>query len=110
MKIKRLQHEAFQTYKDNEFLGAWTVEEFLSNPDVMAHTVNIAEASQIMTEIAELIEDVRKNTVDHYGEECADIVIRVMNFCSRNGIDLEYELEEKIKANKLRAKRHGKEF
>jgi hypothetical protein len=40
--------------------------------------------------------------------ECADIIIRLMNFCSRNDIDLQTAILEKNKKNLTRGKLHGK--
>lgn len=39
--------------------------------------------------------------------EFADVVIRVLDFCEANGIDLETILAEKVEYNKSRSCRHG---
>lgn len=42
--------------------------------------------------------------------EMADVVIRVMDFCGANGIDLEAMILEKLDYNATRGYRHGKKF
>ena len=42
-----------------------------------------------------------------FGPECADIAIRVLETCEEYGIDLAWEITEKMKHNHSRAIRHG---
>lgn len=42
--------------------------------------------------------------------ELADVVIRVLDFCYTEGIDLETIIEEKLAYNATRARLHGKKF
>ena len=42
--------------------------------------------------------------------ELADVVIRVLDFCFTEGIDLETIIEEKLAYNATRAYKHGKKF
>lgn len=39
--------------------------------------------------------------------EYADVVIRVAHYCARLGIDLEYEIDRKLKYNLTRGYKHG---
>jgi NTP pyrophosphatase (non-canonical NTP hydrolase) len=41
------------------------------------------------------------------GSEFADIFIRLLDYCSRFGVDLESEYERKMKYNRTRPYRHG---
>ena len=41
------------------------------------------------------------------GSELADVLIRLLDTCSRRGIDLEVEYRRKVKYNKTRSYRHG---
>ena len=41
------------------------------------------------------------------GSEYADILIRLLDQCERDGIDLEHEYERKIAYNRTRGYRHG---
>ena len=70
---------------------------------------DIGEVGLINTEVSELLEDIRKDKgLSKQGEECADIVIRVMNYCNRKGIDLEDAILTKHYVNMSREKLHGK--
>lgn len=42
--------------------------------------------------------------------EMADVVIRVLDFCGSNDIDLESMVTEKLAYNATRSRKHGKEF
>lgn len=42
-----------------------------------------------------------------FGPECADIAIRILDTCEEYGIDLAWEIEEKMKHNHTRPIRHG---
>lgn len=41
------------------------------------------------------------------GSEFADILIRLLDECDRQGIDIDYELERKLAHNRTRGYRHG---
>ena len=71
---------------------------------------DITELALINTEVAEAIEEIRQKEInkDHLTEECADIVIRVMNFCNRHNIDLQKAIINKNDINEKREFRHGK--
>ena len=62
------------------------------------------------SELSEALEDLRHGKKKHVGEELADCVIRVMDFCEARGVDLEKEILKKIKKNKKRPYKHGKKF
>ena len=69
---------------------------------------DIAEVGLINTEVSELLEDIRKGKDnDILGLECADIIIRVMNYCTRKGINLESYMITKHHVNMRREKLHG---
>lgn len=68
---------------------------------------DIAELGLIVTEISEVIECIRQDdAITNIGFELADIIIRVMNFANRKGIDLESFIIEKNKINQNRGKYH----
>ncbi len=64
------------------------------------------------SELSEALEELRKKDCNMrlVGEELADCVIRVMDFCGARGIDLEEEILKKIKKNRKRPFKHGKKF
>ena len=61
----------------------------------------------IVTEVAEAAEDVRKDNRAHFGEELADICIRVFALAARMEIDLEEEILRKHAKNVDRPLLHG---
>jgi NTP pyrophosphatase (non-canonical NTP hydrolase) len=83
----------------------------------------------IVSEVAEAQDELRKGHAadyTYYAEEhasgvhnykpegvpseLADVVIRVLDFCYTEGIDLEAIIEEKLRYNATRAYKHGKTF
>ena len=68
-----------------------------------------------MTEIAEAIEELRKDTshkqlLKYLGKELADIAIRDMDLAEWLNINLEVEIQAKHEINKTRPYRHKKLF
>lgn len=61
----------------------------------------------ITSEISEALEDFRKDQKEHFAEEIADVVIRVLDLCGGMGIDLDSEISKKLEINKNRGFRHG---
>jgi len=64
------------------------------------------------SELSEALEELRKEdcNIKLVGEELADCVIRIMDFCQAREIDLEKEILKKIKKNRKRPYKHGKKF
>jgi len=85
---------------------------------------DVGEVGLINTEVSELLEIIRKqekivneaiandvspipNPINMMGLECADIVIRVLNFCSRKNINVSDYIVKKHEINLQRKKLHG---
>ena len=104
--LRELQIEVFREYVKNGYLEEWT-----SNINSTQKKFSIAELGLVMTEISEAIEEIRKHKTDRdkLGEECADVIIRVMNFMSRNKLDLDIAIWKKNSLNLKRNHLHGKE-
>jgi NTP pyrophosphatase (non-canonical NTP hydrolase) len=64
----------------------------------------------IVSEATEAMDALRSGTEDDFGEELADIVIRVADLAGGMGIDLEAEIAAKMERNKARPPKHGKQF
>jgi len=64
------------------------------------------------SELSEALEELRKPNckMKLVGEELADCVIRILDFCGGRNIDLQALLEKKIRKNKKRPYKHGKRF
>tara|TARA_R110002012_G_scaffold279937_3_gene468375 strand:- start:165 stop:560 length:396 start_codon:yes stop_codon:yes gene_type:complete len=47
---------------------------------------------------------------DSYEDEIADAVIRLLDHCGYRGIDIDWHINQKLKYNRTREKRHGKVY
>ena len=101
MSIRELQELVFEEYQKNGFLDQF----FWAEPHEIA---DIAELGLVVTEVAEAMEAIRKGDAENVAEECADIIIRVLNFMSRAGLDAEEEIVKKNTRNRKRERLHGK--
>ena len=110
MNLEEIQKLVFLEYIKNGYSERWTKEYFIANPIEFDLLIDLAEVGLINTEVSELLEDIRNNDIEKYGLECADIVIRVMNWCNRKGIDLETYLIKKHGKNLTRGKLHGRKI
>ena len=61
----------------------------------------------VTTEVAEAAEAVRNGDKANFGEELADIVIRVLDCAEATGINIEQEIVNKIEKNLAREYKHG---
>lgn len=64
----------------------------------------------IVSELSEALEALRKNDLDNFREELADVAIRLGDLCGGLDIDLETEIIKKMDKNSIRPYKHGKEF
>jgi len=108
MNLEELQKMVFEEYELNGYADRWTMDYFIKNPLEFDLLIDLAEVGLINTEVSELLEDIRSNDREKWGDECADIVIRVMNFCSRKGINLESHIIGKHGKNLTRGELHGR--
>jgi hypothetical protein len=114
MYIEEIQRKLFIEYEKNDYLRMWS-NNFSKLKNQQNSIYDIAELGLINTEISEAIEEIRKKDIDeeirlsHLGVECADIIIRVLNFMSRKGISANYYINYKHNINMNREKLHGKE-
>lgn len=75
--------------------------------------LNNALATRLMLiscEVAEAVEGLRKNDIENFKEELADIFIRLGDLCGSLDINIEEEIIKKMEKNKARPYRHGKDF
>ena len=102
--LKDIQDLVFREYIKNGYVYRWNnVKE--------SGISDLAELGLIVTEIAEAQEIIRcKRFFDKHdlGLECADIIIRTLNFMSRKRLDADKLILEKHKENMEREKLHDK--
>lgn len=61
----------------------------------------------IHSEVSEALEDFREGDREHFGEELADVAIRLFDLAYGVGVDLDEEIERKTDKNRKRGYRHG---
>ncbi len=105
---------------DNAFMSAFKIQfrDLMYSIDLMATIMDIGEVGLFCEEIGELLDSIRKGMPltspfkkegeTTIGEECADLFIRLANFCNRKGINLENEIIKKHEYNVNREYLHGK--
>ena len=116
MEFKKIQKLVYKEYVDNGFYSEW--EHVV--PSIAG---KIAEIGLFAEEVGEGLSAIRhgnkpltcpycKKIIEkrNIEDECADIVIRVMNFCTRTGIDLEKAILKKNNINTKRDNLHGKQI
>lgn len=104
MGLKELQKQLFIEYTKNGYLKMWND----AKPEGIG---DLAELGLIGTEISEAIEVIRSKIAKDPLElamECADIIIRTMNFMSRKGIDVSDAIWKAHQKNLKRGHLHGK--
>lgn len=95
MHLSQIQKILFIEYKENGYFDMWNTHGFDSQDKKIR---DIAELGLITTEIAEAIEIVRQFWREEsqesikfsdLGFECADVIIRTLNFMSRKELNAE---------------------
>lgn len=111
MSLRELQKELFEDYKAKGYYKHWIVDNPLDKK--LQKQVDIAELGLVVTEVSEAMEVIREPqngfSREHLAEECADIIIRTINFMSKKGLDLEIVLYLKHNKNLKREWLHGKD-
>jgi hypothetical protein len=64
----------------------------------------------IVSEVAEMLEAMRKGDEEHEREEFADSLIRLLHYGAAEGIDIDAEVSRKMKINNDRPHKHNKVF
>ncbi len=79
-----------------------------TTPEQWADTYKVpAILALIHSEVSEALEDFRHDRREHFTEELADIVIRVLDLAGGLGVDLDTAIATKLAKNRLRSFRHG---
>lgn len=130
MHLSQIQEILFIEYKKNGYFDMWNYIPIDANLEQLnfmplkdtnreQRIRDIAELGLVSTEVTEAIEEVRGNwriesddnnfiKFNPLSKECADIIIRTLNFMSRKGFDAEKTILHKNKINLKREKLHGR--
>lgn len=120
MEINELVQKAHQNAIEKGFWEYFynnriiQVIENTKEQDEICDTLENAFISQnlllIVSEISEAMEGLRKNDMDNFREELADVAIRLADLAGALEIDLEEEIVKKMEKNKNRPHMHNKKF
>jgi len=77
----------------------------VANPSLASEKVAL-----VHEECSELLRALREGDAQGEAEEAADIVIRVLDYCAWRGIDIEGQIDAKMKKNLDRPHLHGHTF
>lgn len=129
--IRELQERAYRQSADKGFHDDEEIIDFLheeGRPEWAATVERWRNGNRIAlqhSELSEALEEMRTGSkptsYTYYNvstptkpegvpSEMADVVIRVLDFCGANGIDLEAIVSEKLDYNATRSHKHGKNF
>jgi NTP pyrophosphatase (non-canonical NTP hydrolase) len=112
MELKKLCKQAHKIAKEK---GFW-----LEKPNGGLAKRNLSELLMLcVSELGEACEALRKNfrqskykewRKDSFEDEIADTFIRLADLCEAEGIDIEWQIKQKMEYNKGRPQKHGKSF
>jgi len=105
--FNELQRLVYEEYKKNGYLHKWfTASQKLGHG--LQFITDLAELGLVNTEVSEALEEIRNLDYEKVAKECAGIIIRVMNFCSRHNIQLEYYILAENQRNLKRKPLHNR--
>jgi NTP pyrophosphatase (non-canonical NTP hydrolase) len=112
MEQSGMKHLTAAVYQNSRDKGFWT---FSMEDGELKTTILLSKIALIGSELGELVEAVRKPSVSEHcpelsaeEEELADIVIRVLDYCGHQEIDIERAIQIKHQYNQTRSYKHGK--
>lgn len=100
-------HEKLHVQID-EIISALTKSSdgiYLDNPSIWAEKIAL-----IQSEASEILEALRRDDIALEQEECADLLIRLMDYCGARGFDLGSAYVAKMAKNAERPHLHGRKF
>ncbi|KEH91656.1 hypothetical protein Z962_p0032 (plasmid) [Clostridium botulinum C/D str. BKT12695] len=105
--IKKGFWETFYKLKAIETLGKKENQHY---NDLFKQALINQNLLEIVRELTEAMEGLRRGDADNFKEELADAIIWIADLCGALGIDLEKEISKKMEKNKNRPYKHGKAF
>lgn len=98
MNFNEMGHEALRIANSK----GWDIPTSINFVDEM-----MAQLMLVTTEVAEAAEAVRKGDEENFGEELADVLIRIGNITAACGIDMDSAVAAKMERNRNRPFKHG---
>jgi hypothetical protein len=107
MDLNTIQEKVYREYVRNGYKKMWNKSKCIKTQKIR----DIAELGLVTTEVSEAIEEIRNHNtnIDNLGFECADIIIRTLNFMTRKGLNANNYIINKSKKNLLRKKLHNRD-
>jgi NTP pyrophosphatase (non-canonical NTP hydrolase) len=105
MNIKEVQQESHQIAVDK---GFWEEGKRNLSELLMLVVSELGEACEALRKDNRQINKIWRK--DAFEDELADAVIRIFDLAESEGIDLEWQIRQKLDYNKTRPKKHGKKF
>lgn len=115
MTINELCKRAHENAEKKGFWEDWAELTWanLGDEETVKFIKNNAIGNRLMlivSELGEALEALRHDDIDNFKEELADVAIRLGDLAGGLNIDLETEIEKKMKINESRPYKHGKQF
>jgi NTP pyrophosphatase (non-canonical NTP hydrolase) len=90
----------------------WRITQGFHTPNQLsgdlAKAEMLAKLMLVVTEVSEMAECVRIEDQEHFAEELADVLIRMLDIGITMGIDIDDAVARKMAKNRTRPKLHGK--
>lgn len=97
----KLIGDRIQDYKKIHDWKITRLEDWAGNDEIPAVCM------AVVAEISEAYEAFRKNDIDNFKEELADVIIRIIGLCHGMGINLATEIFKKMDKNDTRPYKNG---
>lgn len=109
-------HAIAYLYMISEFIREF--EQYRKDPTIEyddpspldAKSFNKVKLLLVISEIIEAIDALDAGNEEHHREEIADTIIRLLDYCGMNQIDIDSEVSNKVKINEKRPHKHGHNF
>lgn len=108
--LNSLARACHQTAVSHGFWDHATIDPGASEPHVDNPSIWPEKIALIHSEASEMLDALRDGNEDALGEECADLLIRLLDFTDARNIDLDYHVDRKMAKNIDRPRLHGREF
>lgn len=93
-------------------ISAWREDKGFFTPSSLdteqERNTMLGKLMLVVSEVSEMAEAVRYNDIENFTEECADVIIRILDITGTMNIDIEKAINEKMEINKIRPVKHGK--